>query len=250
MAQAGGGAATGPPRGAVSPGLELNVIADFPSPYGSLGNEVGLIAAGRWEPSTDDFLAVAGRGAITCDHFQNLLATILFAPRGTLRPPRTIRRVNIFTHANSGLIAFRGEIHPLTMGPPEIILLGEGALNSAALAVINAPTFNFTVPAFSRRTFNLADVRARFVSPDAQVFLYACHSAVDQVLLADLANTLQATVIGFSGLIAYCPTFTTTPPAITFGIGVNNCANAVTNFHDLAGSNPNNVVTRRPSPSP
>ena len=155
--------------------------------------------------------------------------------------------VNIVTHANPGLIAFRGEINPLTIDPPTIMLFGECALSSAALAVINAPTFNFTAPVFSRRT---ADVRARFIDPDVQVSLYACHSGVGQILVANLANTLQATVIGFSGLIAYCPTFTTTPPAITFRIGVRNCTNAVTNFHDLADSNPKNVVTSKPSPSP
>ena len=208
------------------------------------------MADGRWEPTTDDFAAVAGKSAQTCDHFQNLLAAILFTTGGTLRPAHSVGRINIFTHANPGMIAFQGRLHPLSIGPPEVLLGTDGALDSAALELLNASGFNFTVPGLSKKTFTLDDVRKRFTSTDAQVFLYACHSAVDTALLADLADTLQATVVGFSGQIAYCPSFTTSPPAITQKIGIDNCKKAVANFHDLADSDPGNVVTKKPSPSP
>jgi hypothetical protein len=221
--------------------VELSIVADFPNPYGGLAKEVDAIKNGRWGPTTDDFTDIVVN-ALKCASFASFGAAILLASQGKERPKASIRRINLFTHANPDLIAFKGTVKPLTIGVDVLLEVGSG-LNSTALGTWNAQGFFLEDPA-TKKQYTLADIQARFTGKSAEIWLYACHSGVDGALVQDIASTFQVTVIGFTDAIAYCPTFTESPPSINRRrLGVKDCRSPVTDFHNLSTSN---IVKKTP----
>jgi hypothetical protein len=212
--------------------VELNIVADFPNPYGGLAKEVDAIKNRRWGPTTDDFTDIVVN-ALTCDSFAGFGAAILLSSQGKERPKASIRRINLFTHANSDLIAFKGTVKPLSIGVDVQLEVGSG-LNSTALQTWNGQGFFLEDPATNKH-YTLADIQARFTGKSAEIWLYACHSGADGALVQEIASTFQVTVIGFKDAIAYCPTFTETPPSIDRKrIAIKDCASPVTDFRSLS----------------
>ena len=229
----------GPSPGAV----ELNIVADFPNQYGGLAKEVDAIKNARWGPTSDDFTDITVN-SLKCDSFAQFGAAILLTPQGKERPKQSIGRINLFTHANPDLIAFKGTVKPLSIGVDVQLEVGTG-LQTNALQTWNASGFFLEDPSTKKR-YTLADIRARFTGKSAEIWLYACHSGVDGTLLQETADTFQATVIGFIDAIAYCPTFTESPPSINRKrLGVKDCSNAVTDFRTLPSTN-----TTKKTPTP
>ena len=207
-------------------GVELNIVADFPNQYGSIANEVQMIKASRWGPTIDDFNVIVVN-ALKCDSFSSFSAAILMLPNGQDRPNKSIRRINVFTHSNPDLIAFKGTEKSLTIGVDVQLEVNSG-LNDASLQTWNSQGFFLENPT-TKKKYTLADIRSRFTGKDAEIWLYACHSGVDGKLLQDTANTFQATVIGFQDAIAYCPTFTENPPTIDRKrVAIKTCGSGVT----------------------
>src|SRR5262245_13052346 len=214
---------------------ELNIVADFPNQYGGLAAEVQAIKGGRWGPTTDDFVDITVN-SLTCNSFAQFGATILLTAQGKERPKQSIGRINLFTHANPDLIAFKGTVKPLSIGVDVQLEVGSG-LQTNALQSWNASGFFLEDPN-TKKKYTLADIRTRFTGKSAEIWLYACHSGVDGSLLQDTADTFQATVIGFVDAIAYCPAFTESPPSIDRKhLGVKTCASSVTDFRSLPTTN-------------
>lgn len=212
--------------------VELNIVADFRNPYGGLAKEVDAIKNHRWGPTTDDFTDIVVN-ALTCDSFAQFGAAILLTTQGTERPKKSISRINVFTHANSDLIAFNGTVKPLSVGVDVLLDVASG-LNSTSLQTWNGQGFFLENPA-TKKKYTLADIQARFTGKSAEIWLYACHSGADGALVQEIASTFQVTVIGFADAIAYCPTFTETPPSINRKrVAIKDCTSPVTDFRSLS----------------
>ncbi len=239
---------TGPPRGtlvarAPAPrkkgshggGSEINIVGSFPNPFKKdLAKEIDAMKNGRWEPSIDDFAAVGG-SVVVCDSFAQVSSAILFSTIGSERKSASINRINIFTHANSDLIAFQGKIQPLAAVGATVTLDTGTGLTASVLQTWNAPSFFLTVPSKQHKRFTLKDVQARFTGRDARIVIYACHSGVDGLFLQEIADTFQVTVAGFKDVIAYCPKWSESPLAVDRKrVAVKTCADPQSDFHTLA----------------
>jgi hypothetical protein len=222
--------------------VEINLVGNFKNPYGSAADEVKAMAGGSWSPSIDDFIAVAGN-ALTVNNYLELLGAILSDGKA-IRAKGTVKRVNVFTHANPQLIALAGRID-ITTTLPTVWLTTQDALEPQTLANLTAtppPVFfvTFTNGKQAPGSYTLNDVKDRFTGPDAELVFYACKSGVDATFLSSIASTLGVKVRGFKTLIAFCPRYQSTPPQVLdrkrLGLGVKGCANPVSDFHNLDNS--------------
>lgn len=212
----------------------ITVIADFDNPWkGKLAEEIDRMKKGAWEPSEDDF-DVVSRGGAEISHYMQLFALIVQKPKGT------VSRVNVFTHANSDMIAFHGNLKPKSTFT-EVLLTVDGSIN--AQSIQDWPTAEFTLEGGAKtsdgkKKFTIKDVQARFTE-DAEIIFYACHSGVDTKFLHDISTGLGAKARGFSKNIAYCPKFTTTPPSVDRGwVSIQTCKNPVKDFNKLQPDRP------------
>lgn len=192
---------------------DLNITGTFKwTPNLSLTQEIAQLVKGKgqWDPGTEDFAKVAGN-SVACQTFGDMLATIL------TQRPGTVDRVNVFTHANPGVIAFAGDIVPRTTMVDVIMTVNSSpgllSLDPLALANLNTPGMFFQIGTNPTK-YTLADVRARFTGNAALIVFYACRSGGDPKLLQDTADTLGVMVDGFRTPVAYCPRYTQTPPTI------------------------------------
>ncbi len=186
---------------------ELNLAGDFSwDPAITDAVEIAELAAGRWSPSTNDFVAVPGGTVAVASTFAEMLGAILQEGDGT------VKRVNLFTHANSGLIAFGGSIKQMSLAKPDVLLNINTpnnsliAMDTASMTSLNQPgtTFIAPKPIGKKTTFTIADVQKKFTS-DAEIVLYACHSGQNATFLKAVAQFFKAKVIGFSQEIGYYP---------------------------------------------
>jgi len=218
-----------------SAATELNIVADFPNQYGGLAAEVQAIKGNRWGPTTDDFTDITVN-SLKCDSMASFGAAILLTPQGTERPKQSIGRINVFTHANPDLIAFKGTVKPLSIGVDVQLEVNSG-LQTNALQAWKASGFFLEDPN-TKKKYTLADIRARFTGKTAEIWLYACHSGVDGTLLQETADTFQVAVIGFKDAIAYCPVYTQSPASIDRKhLGIKDCSSSVTDFKTLPTAN-------------
>ena len=211
--------------------VELNIVADFPNPYGGLAKEVDAIKNRRWGPTTDDFTDIVV-SALRCDSFAGFGAAILLASQEG--EAEAEHQTDQPVHPReSDLIAFKGTVKPLSIGVDVMLEVGSG-LNSNALQTWNGQGFFLEDPT-TKKHYTLADIQARFTGKSAEIWLYACHSGVDSALVQNIASTFQVTVIGFTDAIAYCPMFTEMPPSINRKqIAIKDCSSPVTDFRTLS----------------
>jgi hypothetical protein len=216
----------------------LNVIGDYAwSPRQTLPQEIALVRRGGWSPTSTDFATVAGRST-TCGTFGALLGHI------AVQEKRTISGINIFTHGDRGVIAFGGVVKARE-GSADVMLNvngNQGAWTALDVAALDSLDERTVIVPGKPKAFSLDDLRDRFTGPNAVIFLYACHSAVDPELLQRIADTFGVQVRGFRSVIAYCPTFKDNPPSLDRSrIGIGSCAGAVSDFTKL----PQNDVIMR-----
>jgi hypothetical protein len=244
---------TGPPRGRVADSgkkppaqgkaqnssgskvgtREITLVGTFKNPFPKLADEVAAMKARRWEPTTDDFAAVAGK-SYTVNSYLQILGTILVDGDKEV-PDGSISRINLFTHANSDLIALQGTVSPLSVGS-DVRLGVPTALSVDTLDKINQEGVTFTVASnkLGKKPFTMDDVRRKF-GKDAVIVIYACHSGLDGAFIQYLANTFEVRVKGFSSVIGYFPAYSENPVKVDrkkIGLGFEG-GEVLTDFHDL-----------------
>jgi len=176
----------------------LNVVTDFPNPWkGKIKEEIEALQNNRWAPSIDDFEALVNK-SYTVNHFHQLLGLIVTQPKAS------IMRINIFTHSNSDLIAFKGTISPKSTFA-SVSLEVNSALSLQMLQSMTSGTWFQVGKSKKKHTIN--DISKHFAS-GAKVFIYSCKSATDPVLLQELADKFGVITVGFKDNICYCPMFT------------------------------------------
>jgi hypothetical protein len=222
---------TGPPRGAIvvaegpkskapakkkaAPKVavrEISVYGAFKNPWKTEADEVDAMAHNRWEPTSDDFAAVAGESAVKITSWKGLMQVIL--TKGDAESAvGSISRINIFTHANPSLIALAGEVRP-GAAAASVWLYGDG-ISDETLDQLDSG-INMKVVSKNKKVaekkFVLDDVRKRFTK-DAVIVIYACHGAVDVAFVQHFANTFQVKVRAFRDVIGYFPSFDEADPA-------------------------------------
>ncbi|NHZ91103.1 hypothetical protein F2P45_19070 [Massilia sp. CCM 8733] len=203
---------------------ELTFVASFTSEFATQTAqfERDQAKAGQWAPALKDFLAVAvvdtpqpGKAIFEVSGFMEMLGAILFVnpskPKtSAFRPAQSVKRVNIITHGNPGLIALSGSVdktgavklatHP-SAGPDL-----QGPIDVAAVQMANNPGLYL-----DNGEALVQSLRDRF-APDAEIFLIACNSASGTALplMQDLKGLFKVTIRAYSKEIAYCPTLDAT----------------------------------------
>jgi len=212
----------------------ITVYADFDNPWkGNLSAEIQRMKDSAWEPHEVDF-DVVSKGGTPISSYDQMFGLIVMAPKGS------VKRVNVFTHANKDLIAFSGTLKPKATFT-EVNLNIPGSINDQEIAAWPSKVYELVGSQTSdgKTKFTIADVQARF-SEDAEIILFACHSGVDAKFLKDIGKGMGANARGFSKNIAYCPTFTTNPPTINRNrLAIQNCSGQkVTDFEQLTPDRP------------
>lgn len=261
---------TGPPRGSIvvaeapkpkkaakpqaAPKIdarEISVVGSFDNPWKTEADEVDAMANDRWEPTSDDFMSVAGSSAVEVDSWKGLMQVIL-TNGDTESAAGSISRINIFTHANSNLIALAGHVRP-GGGPASVTLTVASAISEETLDQLDSGiTMNVVSKnqKLASKKFVMDDVRKRFTK-DAVLVIYACHGAVDTAFVQRIADTFQVKVRAFRDLIGYYPSFDEADPAAKqrarvtnrrkVGVGLDSKVK-VGDFHQLDS----NAVDRAP----
>lgn len=268
--QSGSRGLTGPPRGTIvvaeapkSKGTvkpkaapkvvtrEISLVGSFDNPWKKESDEVDAMAHNRWEPTSDDFKAVAGNSAVKVDSWKGLMQVIL--TNGDAESAAgSISRINIFTHANSSLIALAGYVRPGSAAA-SVTLTVDSAISEETLDQLDS---GITISVASKneklaaKKFVMDDVRKRFTK-DAVIVIYACHGAVETAFVQRIANTFQVKVRAFREVIGYYPSFDDADPAAKrparvtnrrkVGVGYNSKVK-VDDFHQMDS----NAVDRPP----
>jgi len=234
-------------------GMELSVYGTFDNPWTRVDDEVTAMAKDRWEPTSDDFAAVAGTSSLQVSSWKSLLQVIL-THGDAESAPGSISRINIFTHANSNLIALSGHVRPGSAAT-DVTLSVSSAISEETLDQLNS---GITISVTSKdkklasKKFVLDDVRKRFTN-DAVIVIYACHGAVDTAFVQRIADTFQVKVRAFRDVIGYFPSYDEGDPAAKQAAKVTNRRKVgvgykskmkVDDFHKLDS----NAADRSPKP--
>jgi hypothetical protein len=178
---------------------ELNLWADFkPGPWNTPQEIVAEINTGKdnWFPGKDELLEFAKSGkrknaaVVGVRNMWNVLGAI-----GRIGP----KRINLFTHARSGYIAFSGEV-----------LKGDVSFNTdekdtdfSSQSIERAKMATFQEHDKAKR-MTIVDVR-RALPRGAKMVIYACHAGLDTDYLKKIAKLLRIRVESFSKEIRYHP---------------------------------------------
>ena len=205
--------------GAPAPLTEITIVANFPDPYAMPNTQAERDQAkiGKWAPSRRDFMAVAAidtpqpaRAIFEVSSWLEMLSAILFLEplrpdSSAFRAAQSVKRVNIISHGNPGLIAMRGTVD--TQGNVLLNTRAQGA------DLLSGPIDVDAVQAASNPSLQLANgkplalsLRDRF-SPDGEIQLLACHTGMagSILLMAELKKLFKVKIRAFSDVIAYCP---------------------------------------------
>jgi hypothetical protein len=180
-----------PPGKAPGPNGEVTILASYdwkPSIDGH--TEVNHLLNGKWHPSYADYVEITGvKMKNSPGDFIALMGMI------AEYRPKSIKRLNFFTHANRNVIGITGHVVP-----GDVIF--DSWVDDVKISSYATAGMSFTV---GRQTFTLDDVRARF-SDDAIFVLYGCDIATDpSTLLTALRDLMTVSVIGFRMETIYCP---------------------------------------------
>ena len=155
----------------------------------------------KWHPWWADYVEITGikNPPTPPGDFVALMVTI------AEYQPKSIKRLNFWTHADRTSIGIRGHLIP-----GDVIF--DDWVDDMKIASFVQPGMTFTS---GKTTVTLDDVRGRFAD-DAIFVLYGCDIARDPTaLLTPLKDLLQVTVIGFKTENVYCP------PSQTAGTAFN-----------------------------
>lgn len=228
-------------KGARQPTLltELTIVAAFPEVFtpAEAQEERDKAKSGQWAPTTRDFVAVAqvdtpdpGKAIFEVNSFLGMVSAILFEDpskpdRSAFRPLQSIKRVNILTHGNPGLIAMSGTVD--RSGGVLLSTAGSGSqdlsgpIDVASVQVAADPNL-----LLSNGKPLAQSLRDRFAA-DAELYLIACHSAMglSLPLLQDLQGLFKVKICAFTKEIAYCPSLDATHIIDRAFTAIGNCDN-------------------------
>ena len=170
---------------------EVTILASFlwePAIDGA--TEIQLLLSGKWHPGYQDYVEITG---VNMKDTPGNLIALLGAI--TEYKPRSIKRLNFFTHANKTLVAIEGFMDPTNV-------FFRSSVDETDIANHAASGLSFT---YKKQNFSLDDVRERFTE-DAIFVLYGCDIAFDPTsLLTAWKDLFQATAIGFKTKTVFCP---------------------------------------------
>ncbi|OAN59909.1 hypothetical protein [Sphingomonas sp. TDK1] len=221
---------------------ELTIVAQFPEifTFADAQEERDKAKAGQWAPTTKDFLAVAqvdtpnpSKAIFEVDSFLGLLSAILFddpakPDSSAFRPLQSIKRVNILTHGNPGLIAMSGTVDK--SGGVLLSTAGSGSQNlSGPIDVASVQVAADPNLLLSNGKPLAQSLRDRFAA-DAEVYLIACHSAMglSLPLMQDMHGLFKVKICAFTKEIAYCPSLDATHIVDRAFTAIENCNNGST----------------------
>lgn len=164
--------------------LELFFASGYTHPqYGSDGNEVDLIKAQKWSPSSRDLEAAATNsgGGTGIASLAELITAI------GKKKPGTIDELGIITHASSSYFSLTGKVFTSGAKLPDVFLTDAGRVDVDTLRGMKG---------------RIDAVKDRFAAK-AQIVLYACHSGLDDSLLDAMAQAFGVCVYGFSQEVSY-----------------------------------------------
>jgi hypothetical protein len=225
--------------------VEVNLVGKFPRPSSwTDAKEKSLIAAGSWFPHTADFKGVAGTQSIEVADAWDFLLKIIEAKS-------SIRRLNFFSHAKTGLVAMEGTIaedgSSVSLAPSGANAKWTQIFSTKAIVDPYGGTWGSSGEdsgsiqvKVGTKSFSLDDVRRKFTK-EAVIWLYLCNGATDPMLHQNIANTFQTTVKAFTPEIVYCAPsdfpqsrkHKVTP--LTTQKHIDSCPNAVADFRQLDG---------------
>ena len=191
---------------------EMNLVGKFEWVPRLTDDELRAeLAAGRWSPSTDDFIVVPGGTVAVVPTFGTMLGAIFTQPNGS------ISRLNLFTHANKDLIGFNGRIEKRTLGPADVFMdtnsQGDNltAMDPTSMSNLNQPGVFFEIgTGASKKKVTVAEIRNRFAA-NAMIVLYACHTGQLASFIKSVATFFNVKVVGFTVDVAYFPPSQTVP---------------------------------------
>lgn len=179
----------------------INMCGTFTNPWSGRPAEekrrIGGTIDGHdaWHPSTDDFVAVCGKlRPLLVSNFSEFLGVI------RQQQPRTIERINLWSHANPGLLAFSGTIDPSTA---DVMLNVDGALDDGVWGRWPKGAKIGTEDIVLRRAIDLRD---RF-TVGAVIAFYMCGAGdggLGKQLLQSVANVFAVTAKGPPAEIMLC----------------------------------------------
>jgi hypothetical protein len=175
----------------------LNILGSFENPWkNDPMEESKIISEKSWHPGTDTWEAVMGRANfITVKGLGQFLGAV------KQQRPRTIERINLFSHGKFGLLAFSGKIVP-----KNVLLDQKNALDLEIANLRPTETSEETTESMGTVARCLQDrfTRAKWEGKDAEIVLYLCNSGSDPELLQVIANTFHVVARGFSHEIWCC----------------------------------------------
>lgn len=176
---------------------EVTILASFVwKPPIDGATEIDHFLKGKWHPGYADYVEITGTKMNVSPG--NLIA---FMCQITEYEPKSIKRLNFFTHANKKVIGIEGY-----MDSTDVHF--NNSVDETEIAGYASAGLSFK---YNNQNFTLDDVRGRFAD-DAIFVLYGCDIAFDPAtLLTALKNLFQVTAIGFNNKTVFCP------PAQTVG---------------------------------
>jgi len=179
------------PRSKAPKTREVTILASFvwqPPIDGT--TEIQYLLDGKWHPGFDDYVEITG---IKAHESPGNLVALLGAI--TEHKPKSISRLNFFTHANRTLVGIEG-----FMDSTDVFF--RSAVDQTEIAEHASNGLTFT---YKKRRFTLDDVRRRFAK-DAIFVLYGCDIAFDPTkLLTAWRDLFQVTTVGFKDKTVFCP---------------------------------------------
>lgn len=227
---------------------EVTIVANFADPYATPDTkaERDKAFAAQWAPSRRDFLAVAavdtpepGRAIFEVSSWLEMLSAIMFVDpskpdTSAFRTAQSVKRVNVITHGNPGLIAMSGSVD--TNGKVLLRTRAPGA------DLLSGPIDEDSLMAAADPSVQLGNgkplaqsLRDRF-SPEGEICLLACHHGMagSVLLMAGFKKLFKIKIKAFSEEIAYCPSLDAVKIVDRSFTSIKDCKNGFARgFHHL-----------------
>jgi hypothetical protein len=199
----------------------VSVVADFPRPWSDDRDEIEVMKVGNWHPTYRDLNAVANTPN-TIDDVRRTdvqeVATVgdligaLQWSRGSKereRRPRSVKRLNIFSHGNPGLVALSGTVSAggaVSLGDPNTHKNERKQLDGKAISWLNE--LDPLKPDANGPRFR--DMARGKLHADAEIWLILCNGAgIGRAfeLAREIANTFGVAVYAYETEIYYHPDY-------------------------------------------
>jgi hypothetical protein len=191
---------------------------------------------GTWSPGTTDFEQFANQGSrSTPERVGGIWKLMCALGKIGQSRPHSIQTMNLFTHADKGIISLAGDIdkHGDVWLGGEQYALDDAFMEDAEETGKLFGDGKMTEAQVYQADIKLSDVRDAFAS-DATVVIYACHGGTDLKYLRKVARLFGTRTLGFSKMIRYTPVGNERRTKIVrTKYALEGSSNEVTDFHQL-----------------